>query len=218
MRASIKEGEVSMGDVLVVLPFQNTVATFQLKGSELRNSLENGVSQIETGGGRYPQVAGMRFTLDKSKEPGARITSVDMQNDKGNWQTLDDNKLYGIASTNYLRRGGDGYVAIADKAEKAYDSGPTLDQVVAEYLQEHTPYQTTSASNIKPTAIAAPAPSPQTYLVKKGDSYWTIAETLYGDGTKWRVLLRNNPYYQPRHLPVGVTLKTDAKANARLGE
>lgn len=218
LRASIKEGEVSMGDVLVVLPFQNTVATFQLIGSDLRSSLENGVSQIETGGGRYPQVAGMRFTLDKSKEPGARITSVDMQDDKGNWQPLDDNKLYGIASTNYLRRGGDGYVAIADKAEKAYDSGPTLDQVVAEYLQEHTPYQTTSASNIKPTATAAPATSPQTYMVKKGDSYWTIAQALYGDGTKWRVLLRNNPHYQPRHLPVGVTLKTDAKANARLGE
>lgn len=215
LRASIKEGDVSMGDVLVVLPFQNTVATFQLKGSDLRSSLENGVSQIETGGGRYPQVAGMRFTVDKSKEPGTRITSVDMQDDKGNWQSLDDNKLYGIASTNYLRRGGDGYAAIADKAEKAYDSGPSLDQVLADYLQEHTPYRTTQTNLEKPSETVAPVATPlvtsvvsgQTYLVKAGDSYWKIAETIYGDGAKWRVLFHKNPQYQPRKLPVGASLK-----------
>ena len=47
IRASMESGEITMGDVLTVLPFQNTLSTFQLKGSDLIGALENGVSQVE---------------------------------------------------------------------------------------------------------------------------------------------------------------------------
>ena len=43
-----------MGEVLTVLPFQNTLATFQLTGKDVVAALENGVSQIEEGAGRVP--------------------------------------------------------------------------------------------------------------------------------------------------------------------
>ena len=203
LRASIKAGDITMGDVLVVLPFQNTVATFQMKGSDLRSALENGVSQIEKGSGRYPQVTGIKFTLDMAKPAGQRITAVEMQDAESNWQPLDDNKLYGIAATDYLRTGGDGYDMIAQKAEKAYDYGPSLDQVVAEYLQQHSPYSDAAQP-------AAKMPVSETYEIKQGDSYWSIAEKLYGNGTEWKRLFRQNPTYKPRKLPVGAVLKTGA--------
>ena len=57
VRATIKAGTVTMGDVLTVLPFQNTVATFQIKGADLVAALENGVSKVEEGAGRFAQVA-----------------------------------------------------------------------------------------------------------------------------------------------------------------
>jgi 5'-nucleotidase/UDP-sugar diphosphatase len=60
-----------MGEVLTVLPFQNTLATFEFKGSDVIAALENGLSQIEEGAGRFPQVAGMRYSFDKDAEPGA---------------------------------------------------------------------------------------------------------------------------------------------------
>ena len=44
-----------MGDVLTVLPFQNTLATFQLSGKDMVASLEDGVSEIED-----PAPAGFR--------------------------------------------------------------------------------------------------------------------------------------------------------------
>ncbi len=59
LRAAIDAGEVTMGEVLTVLPFQNTLATFRLKGERIVQALENGVSQVEEGAGRFPQVAGM---------------------------------------------------------------------------------------------------------------------------------------------------------------
>ena len=89
LRASIDAGPVTMGEVLTVLPFQNTLATFQLKGSDVVASLESGLSQIEDGAGRFPQVAGLRYTFDKSVEPGeGRVTSVEVD-DGGNWVPID---------------------------------------------------------------------------------------------------------------------------------
>ena len=64
LRASIDAGEVTMGEVLTVLPFQNTLATFQISGADIVAALENGVSQVEEVAGRFPQVSGMKFTWD----------------------------------------------------------------------------------------------------------------------------------------------------------
>ena len=64
IRASIDAGEVTMGEVLTVLTFQNTLATFEVTGETIVAALENGVSEVEDGAGRFPQVAGISFTVD----------------------------------------------------------------------------------------------------------------------------------------------------------
>ncbi len=45
-----------------------------------------------------------------------------------------------MVSNNYVRNGGDGYAMFID-AENAYDYGPDLADVTAEYLAEHGPYE-----------------------------------------------------------------------------
>ena len=55
-----------MGEVLTVLPFQNTLSTFEITGAGVVAALENGVSQVEEVKGRFPQVAGLKFTWDQS--------------------------------------------------------------------------------------------------------------------------------------------------------
>ena len=72
LRASIDQGVVTMGEVLTVLPFQNTLATFQITGKDVVAALENGASQVEEGGGRFPQVAGLKYSFDKSAAPNSR--------------------------------------------------------------------------------------------------------------------------------------------------
>ena len=71
LRASLQEGPTTMGDVLSVLPFQNTLATLKLTGAEIVEALEAGVSAVEEGAGRFPQVSGLRLRLDTSKAPNA---------------------------------------------------------------------------------------------------------------------------------------------------
>ncbi|MXU65398.1 bifunctional metallophosphatase/5'-nucleotidase [Oceanomicrobium pacificus] len=139
LRASIDAGEVTMGEVLTVLPFQNTLATFQLKGADVIAALENGVSQIEEGAGRFPQVAGLSFKFDAAAEPGSRISDVMVMKD-GAASPIDPDATYGVVSNNYMRSGGDGYKVFAEAAMNAYDYGPGLEVVVADYLAENAPY------------------------------------------------------------------------------
>ena len=79
LRAAIDAGPITMGEVLTVLPFQNTLATFELTGDEIVAALESGVSQVEDDKGRFPQVAGLRFTWDATmspQSPGSKGASV----------------------------------------------------------------------------------------------------------------------------------------------
>jgi 5'-nucleotidase len=135
LRASIAAGDVSMGDVLTVLPFQNTLSTFYVTGETVVAALENGVSQMEEGAGRFPQVAGMTYTVDPAADAGARISDVMVGG-----APIDLAKTYGAVSNNYVRNGGDGY-AMFESASNAYDFGPDLADVTAEYLAENAPYK-----------------------------------------------------------------------------
>ena len=134
IRASIDAGQVTMGDVLTVLPFQNTLSTFQVTGAVLIEALENGVSQVEEGAGRFPQVAGMAFTFDASAPVGSRVSDVTVGG-----MALDTEKAYGVVSNNYVRNGGDGY-KMFKTAANAYDFGPDLADVTAEFLAANAPY------------------------------------------------------------------------------
>ncbi len=139
VRASIDAGPVTMGEVLTVLPFQNTLSTFQIAGRDIVAALENGVSQVADGAGRFPQVAGLSFAWDPAAEPGARVSDVRVA-EAGRMVPIDADKLYGVVSNNFVRGGGDGYKVFATDAVNVYDFGPDLADVVAEYLAANGPY------------------------------------------------------------------------------
>jgi 5'-nucleotidase/UDP-sugar diphosphatase len=166
LRASIDEGEITMGEVLTVLPFSNTLATFQITGADLVASLENGVSQIEDVAGRFPQVAGLKYTFDKSKPAGERISDV-LVKEGDAWVAIDPTKTYGVVTNNYVRGGGDGYALFGSNAVNPYDFGPPLEKVLADYIAKqggtYTPYtdgRITDASPVEAPATEAPAATP----------------------------------------------------------
>ncbi|MEP1767590.1 MAG: 5'-nucleotidase C-terminal domain-containing protein [Sulfitobacter sp.] len=137
LRASIDMGEVTMGEVLTVLPFQNTLSTFDVTGAGIVEALENGVSQLEDGAGRFAQVAGMTYAFDASAEVGARVSDVMVGG-----APIDLAATYLAVTNNYVRNGGDGY-AMFKAAANAYDYGPDLADVVAEYMAakgDYAPY------------------------------------------------------------------------------
>jgi len=139
LRAGIGRGPVTFGAVLTVLPFQNTIATFRMKGSDIVACLENGVSQVEQNGGRFAQVAGLRYTWERARPPGSRIVSVEVRGTNGQFAPIDPNATYTVATNNFVRQGGDGYSVMRDRAIDAYDYGEPLEDAVAAYIHERTP-------------------------------------------------------------------------------
>lgn len=144
-RSSIPAGDVTLGNILEVLPFSNTISTFELKGEDLITALENGVGRAHSaaneGTGRFPQVAGLRYAWSPDRLPGERLLSVEVQNPDGSFAPLDPQATYKIATNDFLRKGGDGYSVFAEKAENAYDAGANLEDVVAEYVKTFSPIQ-----------------------------------------------------------------------------
>ncbi|MBQ4806561.1 MULTISPECIES: bifunctional metallophosphatase/5'-nucleotidase [Phaeobacter] len=141
IRASLEPGEVTMGEVLTVLPFQNTLSTFEITGEQVIAALENGVSQVEEIKGRFPQVAGLKFTWDPTIAPNeGRIQDV-MVGEGDSFAPIDPAKTYVVVTNNYVRNGGDGYKVFAGDDKNAYDFGPDLADVMAEYLVENSPYK-----------------------------------------------------------------------------
>ena len=134
VRSSIDAGPVTMGEVLTVLPFQNTLSTFYVPGSTIVEALENGVSQLTDVAGRFLQVAGLTYAYDGSAEVGSRVSDVMVGG-----APIDLDKVYGVVSNNYVRNGGDGFKMFIS-AENAYDFGPDVADVVAEYLIQNGPY------------------------------------------------------------------------------
>jgi 5'-nucleotidase / UDP-sugar diphosphatase len=139
VRAGVDAGPVTMGEVLTVLPFQNTLSTFEVDGATLVAALENGASQLEEGAGRFLQVAGMKYTVDPKAAVGARVSDVQVLVGGDAWAPIDAGTVYKVVSNNYVRGGGDGFDMFVTAAN-AYDFGPDLADVTAEYMARLSPF------------------------------------------------------------------------------
>ncbi|WP_159994775.1 bifunctional UDP-sugar hydrolase/5'-nucleotidase [Roseomonas sp. 18066] len=133
LRAGLPAGAISLGEVLEVLPFGNTLARLTLRGGDLRAALEIGLSRVEQGGGGFPQVAGLRLRFDPAAPAGQRLREV-LVAENGGFHPLDDARAYRLVTNDFNRRGGDGYAPFRDAALEAYDNGAPLEEVVAVYL------------------------------------------------------------------------------------
>lgn len=148
IRADIDAGEVTLGEVLNVLPFGNLVSTFELSGADVVAALEISVSQIQLdadnnpvvdeAAGRFAQVSGLRYTYDATQEAGSRIVSVEVWQD-GAYVEIDPDTIYALAANDFMRTGGDGYEVFATNSINAYDQGRPLDAVVADYIAANSP-------------------------------------------------------------------------------
>ncbi len=99
--------DITRKDILTELPFGNVTIMVELTGKQIRDALENGVSKLEDGAGRFAHVSGMKVEVDATKPAGERISSV-IVGDK----PLDDTATYKLATNDFLLGGGDGFTSL----------------------------------------------------------------------------------------------------------
>lgn len=148
IRTGIKKGDIRVKDVYSVLPFNNYIVAIKMSGAKVKEALEHGVSAVEEGAGRFPQISGIRFTFNPKDKAGNRVKEI-FVGDK----PIEHDKEYTVATNDFLVAGGDGYKAFGEtlksskdyeitggviKAEKLVYSDPSryLRDIVVDYIKE----------------------------------------------------------------------------------
>jgi 2',3'-cyclic-nucleotide 2'-phosphodiesterase (5'-nucleotidase family) len=127
IRASIEVGEITVGDVITVLPFGNYVVTKELTGAQIWAALELGMDTYPAEKGSFPHIAGMKVVFDPAKAAGERVVSVTVG---GESIVLD--KLYTVATNDFIAAGGDGYTMFKQATLIGEYLG--LDEVLIDYI------------------------------------------------------------------------------------
>jgi len=115
-------------------PFPNTITKYKLKGRDLKDALAEGVRHLPMRAGCFPHISGMSIKVDLHKEQICdRIVEL-----KVNSQDVDLDKEYTIASTEFIRKGGDGYISLAKGTIiECPSNGTTLHSAVESYMKSH---------------------------------------------------------------------------------
>jgi 2',3'-cyclic-nucleotide 2'-phosphodiesterase (5'-nucleotidase family) len=113
-------------DIAIELPFRSQVVVIRASGKQIWD-VENGLSAIDEVKGRFPHVSGMQVIYDSSKPSGSRIRQINI---KGAPIVLD--KIYSLATTDYLAQGGDGYTSLTNAQE--YNSRKNVVPLVSDIV------------------------------------------------------------------------------------
>ena len=127
IRVTLPAGNITKGDVLTVLPFGNYVVVKEYSGADIIAALEHGLKAYPASAGGFPQVGGITFTFDASS--GNKITEIKLSDGT----PLDANKMYRLATNDFLAEGGDGYDMLAGGGSMMIYKA--LDEIVIDYLQ-----------------------------------------------------------------------------------
>lgn len=135
IRAAIDKGPVTVGEVIKVLPFGNTLAVMNVTGAELKQAFEISLGSLPGENGGFLQVSGAKVKYDSSKPKGERIVSIEYKGADGKYIPLQDGETYKIATNAFTAQGGDGYTPFA----KAYAEGRVTDLGLSDWenFREH---------------------------------------------------------------------------------
>ncbi len=87
-----------------VLPFNNYPVVLRLRGREIREILEHGVSEAGGHGGKFLQVSGLRYVHDPSAPSGSRVREIEIGG-----RPVELERFYTVATNDFLTAGGDGH-------------------------------------------------------------------------------------------------------------
>lgn len=123
IRAAIDKGPITVGEVIKVLPFGNTLAVMNVTGSELKEAFEISLGNLPGENGGFLHVSGAKVEYDSSKPKGERVVSIEYKDADGKYVSIQYGETYKIATNAFTAQGGDGYTPFA----KAYSEGRVKD-------------------------------------------------------------------------------------------
>jgi 5'-nucleotidase len=102
------EDDILFEDIGRTFGFSSFLRQTTVTGAEFRKVLEAGYRGRGPSKGYFPQVSGFRVCVDRSRNAGDRIVSLQVPGSDG-WEEISADKTYSVNVPNFLYGGGDGY-------------------------------------------------------------------------------------------------------------
>ncbi|MDD2799048.1 MAG: 5'-nucleotidase [Bacteroidales bacterium] len=121
LRNTIRKGNITVGNIFEVYPFDNQLVVLSIKGKDLKEAFDF----IAQNGGAG--VSGATLKISDSKVTDLYIGA----------STIQDDKIYTVATIDYLADGNDGMIALK-KATDRKQTGLLLRDVMLDYVRSCT--------------------------------------------------------------------------------
>ncbi len=102
------DADITFEDIARTFGFSSFLRYMTMRGDEFRELIEAGFRGDGTSQGFFPQIAGFRVCVDRSRPVGSRIVSLQVPG-AGGWQEIVADADYTVVMPDFLYRGGDGY-------------------------------------------------------------------------------------------------------------
>ncbi|RIB16001.1 Metallo-dependent phosphatase-like protein [Gigaspora rosea] len=139
IRAGLMEGNITLENIITILPFTGSLVILDLNGQNITDLLETTTGRWKNiiSGKKvtsFIQVSGIRFKYDSSKPIFNRILEVNIQNrDTEVFEPLDLKKTYKIVTVDFVANTGDGLLPYPIQDLILFDSP---DRALTNYIQD----------------------------------------------------------------------------------
>ena len=157
VRADILPGNVTFNDAYTFLPFGNTLYTYKMEGSLVKQVLEDAMqfALVDGSTGAFPYGAGIRYEANETpNSEGKRLVSVEVLNKQTQqWEPIDDNKRYLVGTNAYVASGKDGYKTFGklfnDPKYEGVDTYLPDAESFIKFMKKHPHFESYTSSNVK---------------------------------------------------------------------
>ena len=147
IRENIDKGDITISNVIDVLPFGNILCLIEVTGQQILDAMEWGCHVTPKENGGFPHVSGITFDLDTSIADPCKVDNNGLcvgiegerriKNLKINGEEVNPNKKYKLSTFSYTAlNNGDGYTAF--NGCKILEEGAAEDYtVIVEYIKNN---------------------------------------------------------------------------------
>ena len=130
IRNDIMAGDITYGDIIGMLPYDNFLRRVAVTGKLLKEMLTRCTALVPVLDGNFPQCSGLRFTIHCKSHT---VSDIEVEQEDGTYAPLDENHTYSVTMTNYTHEGG-GFFDMFKKCPVLQESTLRYNEALSNYL------------------------------------------------------------------------------------
>ncbi|MCL5774066.1 MAG: 5'-nucleotidase C-terminal domain-containing protein [Firmicutes bacterium] len=138
LRSPIYKGQIKVGDIFNLMPFDNSLVTMDLTGADVLKVLEQGTNTH----GMVQVSSGTKVVYNPKAPQGSRIIEATVDG-----KPVDPNGVYRVTTIDFIASGGDGFNSFKNGKNLVY--GDLLRDVLLNYFKAHSPIEIPAPGRIE---------------------------------------------------------------------